>query len=68
MPEGFSYIWEIFLDLNREREASLSIQSIKIRDIIAYMAAFRLRLTPFEIECVQAIDQEFLKAYGNSKS
>ena len=67
MDPRMKYIWDLWFEISGERESSLSIQPLKVRDIITWAQAFRVRFTPFEIQCIQDIDREFVKAHGPSK-
>lgn len=68
MPEGAGYLWNLWLEMQHEREHSFSIQGLKVRDIIGYANAYRLDLIPFEIDVLLSIDREFIAAHGHSKS
>lgn len=66
MPEEFRYIWNIWLSVHTERDTGMSVQNIKVRDIMGWAMAMRVTLLPFEIEMIRAIDMEFVGAHGNS--
>lgn len=67
IPEEAFYLWNLWTEIQNERDSSFSIQPLKVRDIIGYAGAFGFKLVPFEIEAIQAIDREFIKVHGHSK-
>ena len=67
VPEAAAYLWNLWTDIHFERDSSFSVQPLKVRDIMGWSAAFKIRLTPYEIEVIQAIDREFIKVHGHRK-
>lgn len=67
ISDGGEYIWRLWLELQHERDYSLSMHPLKVRDIMGYAAAYNLDLNPFEIDALICIDREFIKANGHSK-
>lgn len=67
IDQRLKYIFDLWVEISGERDQSFSIQPLKIRDIMLWAQAFRVCLTPFEIQCIQEIDREFVKAHGHRK-
>jgi len=68
MPECLAHIWILWKDVYLERESGFGVQMLKVRDIMGWANAFQVSLLPFEIECIQAIDREFVGAHdGHSQ-
>lgn len=67
MPTGAEYIWNLWFDCHEERQIGLSVHLLRVRDIINFMGAYNIKITPFEIDCIIAIDREFVKANGHRK-
>lgn len=66
LPEEVEYIFDLWKQIYQERDNSLSVQLIKVRDIMAWASAYNVTLTPFEIDCLTIIDQEYVAAHGHS--
>ena len=67
VPDAAIYLWNLWTEIQNERDNSLSVQSLKVREIMGWANAFNFRLTPFEIEAIQAIDREYVDAHGHRK-
>lgn len=50
MPDGYQYIWHLFVTLKNADGCGYS-------EIMAYCLLTGERLTPFEVECVRRIDE-----------
>lgn len=62
-PPELEYLWGMFRDLsNRRSSTSLGAAPITWLDIDAWQRTARLALTPFEQECLCALDGIFLQA------
>lgn len=60
-PKALAYLWNVYIRLRRRKAPSFSGQSpIDWQDIDAFIRRSGLRLAPWEIEILEAIDDIFL--------
>ena len=62
VPEGMTFIWEVFLQLHNMRAAGMGPSPISVSDLLAYQQLHGIELNPWELDCIHALDQTALKA------
>lgn len=63
-----SFIWGAFCELSSSRVSNgFSILPISVRDIYYYQQLYELRFNDFELRCIRAIDNIFLKHIAISR-
>lgn len=64
-PYELEYLWAYFVSLNRKRTAGAAqLNPLSDAQILAWERRNRLLLTPFESECIDALDDVFLEHAG----
>ncbi len=67
-PYELEYLWGHFMTLNRKRSmGAMSVNPLLDSEILAWERRNRLRLTPFEAECIDALDQVYLAHAGRAQ-
>lgn len=67
VPVFVSYLWRWFQELHAARQSSgFGVSVITYRDIEAWSNVTGVRLCPWEIDVIKAIDQEWLEAMATS--
>ena len=62
IPPGLDVIWDIFLQLNHMRSSGMGPSAISAVDLLAYQQLHGIELTPWELDCISALDQVALKS------
>lgn len=63
LPDGAQPLWQAFCEMSGARAPAVSgIGPIMISEIVAWQRAFRVRLTPWEIETLLDIDRAVIDA------
>lgn len=60
VPHELAHVWGYFLEMNRKRQCGMSISPLADSEILAWERRHRISLTPFEGECIDALDEVFL--------
>lgn len=61
IPHELAHVWGYFLQLNAKRTAgAMAANPISDEAILAWERRHGIRLTPFEGECIDALDAAFL--------
>ncbi|MGK5020757.1 phage tail assembly chaperone [Janthinobacterium sp. LB2P10] len=68
VPHELIHVWQYFLDMNRKRQCGMSISPLADSEILAWERRNRITLTPFEGECIDALDEVFLASASEAPS
>jgi hypothetical protein len=61
IPHELEHVWDYFCQMNAKRTAgAMAANPISDEQIMAWERRHRIRLSPFEGECIDALDQVFL--------
>lgn len=61
LPIEVAHIWGYFLQLNAKRtNGGMAPNPISDEQVLAWQVRRRIRLDPFESECIDALDEVFL--------
>jgi hypothetical protein len=61
IPHELVHVWEYFCQLNAKRTSGgMTVNPISDEQIMAWERRHRIRLTPFEGECIDALDQVYM--------
>lgn len=61
IPHELVHVWEYFCQLSSKRTSGgMAANPISDEQIMAWERRHRIQLTPFEGECIDALDQVFL--------
>jgi hypothetical protein len=65
LPDGAVYLWAWFSELDAGRAIVYGVgpQALSYAEISAWAALHRLRLMPFELECLRELDQAYLRRF-----
>lgn len=67
-PEAVRYLWDIFWRLRaRVSGGGFGAPRISWPDILAYLTLFRVRLAPWEIEIIEALDNALIRSSQEKK-
>jgi hypothetical protein len=68
LPAALAYLWRWFLDLSNARSGTgFGPAPITQLDLLAWCALHEVRLLPFELEAIRALDFLYLSAQATSK-
>lgn len=68
-PVELQYLWGYFLNMHRKRTAgAMAVDPLSDAQILAWQQRNCIKLTPFENECIDALDAVFLTMQRASKS
>lgn len=68
-PAALHYLWRIFRRIRRRKGAGMSGPSpIEFPDLDAFQRASRVRLAPWEVEVIEALDDLFLKSADDRRA
>lgn len=69
LPVEVAHIWEYFLRLNAKRtNGGMAPNPISDEQVLAWQTRHRIRLDPFESDCIDALDQVFLSSSSEKSS
>lgn len=60
VPHELAHVWGYFLEMNRKRQCGMGVSPLADSEILAWERRNRIALTPFEGECIDALDEVFL--------
>lgn len=60
VPHELAHVWGYFLEMNRKRQCGMSVSPLADSEMLAWERRHRITLTPFEGECIDALDEVFL--------
>ena len=60
LPYELEHVWQYFLQLHRKRTHGMSPNPISDEAILAWQRRHGIELTPFEGECIDALDEIYL--------
>lgn len=60
-PEGVEHVWQWFLALHRGRASGFGPSGLSHAEIEAWSRLYGLRPSPFELDCLVALDGAFLR-------
>jgi hypothetical protein len=67
-PEGAAHIWESFLDLHTSRGMGVNGPNpLTFSDILAWSTLTGLEITPFELNCITALDSLWLSTINKDQ-
>lgn len=61
-------IWSAFVDLSGSRPSGMGVSAIPPSEILAWCSLYRVRLTPWEIETLQAMDRATISKHQQLKA
>ena len=68
LPVELAHVWGYFLELNAKRtNGGMAPNPISDEQVLAWQARRRIRLDPFESECIDALDEVYLASVGSKK-
>jgi hypothetical protein len=67
LPPGCQLVWDTFIELHNKRGSGMSPLPIGWRDLQAWQEVREVRLTPWEIDTLMALDTAALKSLNESK-
>lgn len=63
IPHELAHVWEYFAQMSAKRTCgAMSANPISDEQIMAWERRHNIRLSPFEGECIDALDQAFLSS------
>lgn len=68
VPHELAHVWGYFLEMNRKRQCGMSISPLADSEILAWERRHSISLTPFEGECIDALDEVFLASASEAPS
>jgi hypothetical protein len=60
LPEAIAHVWGYCIALDRTRVRGMGTFPISYMEIGAWSSLMGVQVTPFEVECIRAIDELFL--------
>lgn len=67
-PHELQYLWGYFQSLNAKRTAGgMSLDPLSDAQIMAWQQRHRIKLTPFENECIDALDAAYMAHVSTKK-
>lgn len=60
IPHELVHVWEYFCQLNVKRTVGMQANPLSDEQIMAWERRHHISLTPFEGECIDALDQAYL--------
>ncbi len=61
LPVELSYLWEYFQSMNRKRTTGgMALDPLSDAQIMAWEQRRRIKLSPFENECIDELDAAFM--------
>jgi hypothetical protein len=67
LPSGCKLLWDTFLELHNARGGGMGPAPISWRDLHAWQEMRGVRLTPWEVDTVMAMDMEAMKTLNETK-
>jgi len=67
LPAGCEVLWGVFLQLHNTRAVGMGPSPISTTDLWSYQRMHGIRLNPWELDCLQALDAVALKAASTSE-
>lgn len=67
LPRGCRLLWDTFIELHNARGGGMGPASIGWRDLQAWQDMRGVKLTPWEIDTVMAMDLEAMKTLNETK-
>ena len=65
LPAEMTHLWQYFLQLNAKRTSGgMALNPIADAQVLAWQQRHHIVLTPFESECIDALDDVFLANAG----
>jgi hypothetical protein len=68
LPHELEHVWGYFQRLNAKRTCGMQANPISDEAILAWQRRHGIVLTPFEGECVDALDQVYMASSSETKS
>lgn len=68
LPADLRYLWSAFSQLHRTRQAGMSLCPITHAEIDAWSRLYRVRLDPWEVDALRALDDAFLETHSEGKA
>ncbi len=68
VPVELGYLWDYFHSMNRKRTAgAMQVDPLSDAQILAWQQRNRITLSPFENECIDALDAAYMAHVGRKK-
>lgn len=68
IPVEAAHLWEWWHQLNETRQAGFKLCHISYLELAAWAGVLHLRLSPFEVRCIMALDSCFLQWQDKTKA
>lgn len=62
VPHELVHVWGYFIEMNRKRQCGMGVSPLADSEILAWERRHRITLTPFEGECIDALDEVFMNS------
>ncbi|MES2262092.1 MAG: hypothetical protein V4724_26525 [Pseudomonadota bacterium] len=64
LPFEVAHLWGYFLQMNAKRTSGMAMNPLSDEQVMAWQRRHRIALTPFENECIDALDEVFMASAG----
>lgn len=68
LPPDLRYLWTAFSQLHRTRQAGMGINAITFFEIEAWSRLYGMRLDPWEVDAIRALDDAFIETHSEDKA
>ena len=68
LPFELEYLWKRYVDLDKKRQVGMAVNALTWSDIRAYCELMGVKMRPWEIETIVAIDDAYMDVRYNGKA
>lgn len=68
LPHDLRYLWVAFIEMHRARQGGFGPLPISWSDILSYCTLMRMRLDPWEVEALRALDDAYLESVAEQQT